>query len=480
MCMKNIFVALFLVFAIGSTPAQTHTLLKFKISRPYCIFNFLESSIGAVGTSDALKQYIETNTKGDTTFQKLIEEYKSLNIEIVFQRQGFPETRPSYRSVKDLLIIAAVQSNNLSEFKKEIVGILHSSDYSRLIFLMEKADVFYERIIWKRYKNSAIKQLHELEKYQNAANDAFVKLKRFYNSAWSNEIPFLIALTPVPGKDGGTAATPHANVLCADVLTDETNYEGRIAIVLHEICHVLYAEQSPKTQFDLETAFTKNNSVFSDVAKSYFDEGLATACGNGWTYQLLTGKVDTAGWYSNPYIDGFGHAIFPLVSRYLSKNKTLDNDFVSEAIQLFGQTFPKAPYDYGIQLNHLTMYSDEEEVRLRNQIKQNLFEQYQVYWLNFSTPIIGTESMTFLKESSGTQFVIVDRNRDKVFETLKIILPKLNEITYNLEDDFVINYYDKLNRLIIISNIKEGETSKLFQALKKQQYMDPKNVYWKY
>lgn len=478
--MKYFLLKLFIIVSIGSATAQVKPLLKFKISRPYCVFNFLEACIGATGSSDALKQYIETNTKDDTAFHKVIEDYKSLNIEIVFQRVGFPETRPSYRSVKDLLIIAAVQSNNLSEFKKEIVGILHSSDYSRLILLMEKADVYYERIIWKKYKNAAIKQLHELEKYQNTANDAYVKLKRFYNSAWSNEIPFLIALTPVPGKDGGTAATPHANVLCADVLTDETNYAGRIAIVLHEICHVLYAEQSPKTQFDLETNFAKNNSVFSGVAKSYFDEGLATACGNGWTYQLLTGKVDTAGWYSNPYIDGFGHALFPLVTRYLSKSRTLDSDFVSEAIQLFGQTFPKAAYDYGIQLNHLTMYSDEEEVSLRNQIKQNLFEQYQVYWLNFATPIIGAESMKFLKESSGTQFIIVDRNRDKVFETLKNILPQLNDITYNLENNFVINYYDKLKRLIIIANIKEGETSNLFQALKKQQYMEPENVYWKF
>jgi hypothetical protein len=41
------------------------------------------------------------------------------------------------------------------------------------------------------------------------------------------------------------------------------------------------------------------------------------------------------------------------------------------------------------------MYSDEEKIAGQNQIKQDLYEQFVVAWLNFSTPIQGTESMTF-------------------------------------------------------------------------------------
>jgi hypothetical protein len=293
-------------------------------------------------------------------------------------------------------------------------------------------------------------------------------------------MPFTVALSPVPGKDGSTAATPHANVLCADVLTEETNYVGRIAIVLHEICHVLYAEQSRKVQYDLEAYFAKSTSPYANVARNFFDEGMATACGNGWVYQFLAKKIDTSGWYSDPYIDGFGHALFPLVSQYLKLNKSLDSNFVVEAIRLFGEKFPKSPQDYGIQFNHLTVYSDEEKIAGRNQIKQNLYEQFAVAWLNFSTPIQGTESIAFLKESGGTQFIVVDRNHEKVLSALKNSLPDLVKIPYNLNENFVITYYDSLKRLIVIAKINEGETSRLFKTLKKKQFMDTLQPYWRF
>ena len=475
---RHILVLILIHISFISTDADP--LVKFKISRPYCVFNFLETCKGVYGTSEALKEYIEAHTATDSSFKQLINDYKSLYLETTFFRESFPETRPSYRSVKDFLIMAAVQSNDIPTFKKQIVGMLHNTDAQLLISLMERADIYYEKIIWEQHGKAAIRQLKNLQKYQSAANDAFLALSRFYNSSWANDMPFTVALTPVPGKKGGTAATPHANVLCADFLTEETNYIGRMAIVLHEICHVLYAEQSRKVQFDLESFFFKSTSPYANVAHNFFDEGLATACGNGWSYQLLAGKADTSGWYSDPYIDGFGHALFPLVSQYLKENKSVDSSFVIEAIRLFGEKFPKSPQDYGIQFNHLTMYSDEERIPDRNQIKQNIYEQFAVSWLNFSTPIRGAESMAFLKESGGTQFIIVDRNHEEVFSALKSTLLDLANIPYNLDEKFVINYYDTSKRLIVIAKIDEGETGNLFKVLKEKQYMDTSQPYWKF
>lgn len=478
-CIRHLLKMSLFFFTIGYASANNSPLVKFKISRTYCVFNFLETCKGVYGTSDALKQYIETNTATDTSFKKLIADYKSLYLETTFFRESFPETRPSYRSVKDFLIIAAVQSKDISEFKKQIVGILHNTDYARLISLMEKADVYYEQIIWRKHGKSALRQLKNLEKYQSSANEAFLKLKHFYNSSWTNDIPFTVAITPVPGKVGSTAATPHANVLCADVLTDETNYVGRIAIVLHEISHVLYAEQSRKVQYDLESYFAKSTSPFAGVVRNFFDEGLATACGNGWVYQFLAGKTDTSGWYSDPYIDGFGHALFPLVSQYLKDNKSVDSNFISAAIRNFAEKFPQSLQDYGIQFNHLTLYSDEERIAERNQIKQELYEQFAVSWLNFSTPIQGAESMVFLKETDGTQLIVIDRNHDKIISDLKKTLSDLKNISYNMDESFVINYYDASKRLIVIAKIKEGETAKLFKALKARRFLDTLHPYWK-
>ncbi len=253
-------VVILLLFHVSWISAHANPVVNIKISRPYCVLNFLETCKGVYGTSEALKEYIEANTKRDTTFKKIVADYKSLYLETTFFREGFPETRPSYRSVKDFLIIAAVESRDMSAFKMRIVGVLHNTDYYSLISLMERADVYYEEIVWKKHGKAALNQLKNLQKYQSSANTAFSALKDFYNSSWANDMPFTVALTPVPGKEGSTAATPHANVLCVDVLTEETNYVGRIAIVLHEICHVLYAEQSRKMQHALETYFAKSTS----------------------------------------------------------------------------------------------------------------------------------------------------------------------------------------------------------------------------
>jgi hypothetical protein len=59
-------------------------------------------------------------------------------------------------------------------------------------------------------------------------------------------------------------------------------------------------------------------------------------------------------------------------------------------------------------------------------------------------------------------------------------LPGLAKIPYNLNENFVITYYDSSKRLIVIAKINEGETSQLFRILKKNQYMDTLQPYWSF
>lgn len=468
-----------LCFLQAQATSDNPSLLRFKISRPYCIFNFLETSKGVYGTSDELRLYIENNTKTDTAFHKLIADYTSLSLETMYQHDGFPATRPGYRSIKDLLIMGTVQSDDIHEFKQRIVGILHSSDYERLIRIMNEANIWYEKIIWSKHGKQAMMQLKKLENYQQSTNSAFLKLKKFYGSSWPDDVPFIIALSPVPGKNGATAATPHANVLCLDVLTEETDYAARIAIALHEICHVLYAEQSRELQTELENYFSQSRSAYASAAHNFFDEGLATANGNGWVYKLITGNIDTKGWYSNEYIDGFGHFLYPLTTQYLSENKSIDGFFVTEAIRLFSEKFPRAPDDYGILFNHLVLHSDEEEPQARNKVKQDIYEQFSIYYLNFTSPILGDESTGLLKDSEETQLIVIDRNHEKTLDALKALLPEFKNVHYNVNDNFVISYFDHRKRLIMIAKINEGDTKLLFEAIKKQKFLTRTEPYWR-
>ncbi len=479
--LKKLFLCISLHFiALQSFCIPKKPLLQFKISRPYSVINFLEASTGAMGTSDALKEYIKSNTAGDTAYSKLIRRYQLIELSIIYQRTGFPESRPSYRSTKDLLMIQAIQSNSINEFKQSAAGILHNTDFLNLIDIMVEADQFYQKLIWSKYSQAALHQLSMLKKHEGSANDAFIKLKKFYNSAWGNDMPFIVTMVPVPGHSGGTSATPHANSLCIDVLTDETKYAERVGITMHEIAHVLYAEQSREVQSQLESCFSRNSSVNSQPTHHFIDEGLATACGNGWMYHMLTHKIDSEGWYDNEYIEGLGRAIYPMVSQYILQGKSIDQSFIDEAIRLFGEKFPKASMEYGIQINHLTLYADEERPIERQQISQDLRSQFMVSWLNFSSPILGPESLNFLKNNEGTQLIIIDRHPEPTLQALRSTLPDLNTINYNLNENFIINYFDSSHRLIIIAKTNEGESSLLFKALKEKRYVTTGETYWKW
>jgi hypothetical protein len=100
-----------------------------------------------------------------------------------------------------------------------------------------------------------------------------------------------------------------------------------------------------------------------------------------------------------------------------------------------------------------------------------------VYWLNFSTPILGGESLSLLKEGGGSQLIIIDRNYESVLTSLKGVLPELSSIPYNLNESFVINYFDANKRLIVIAKINKGETTKLFKTLQKQQFMNKERYF---
>jgi hypothetical protein len=303
--------------------------------------------------------------------------------------------------------------------------------------------------------------------------------KTFYNSSWTNDIPFTVALYPIPGKKGSSTATPHANSLCVGVFTDETEHVERMGVVLHEMCHVLYNEQSSAFQHKIDSVFTNSKSEYSKLAYNFFDEALATALGNGWTYQYINNKPDTGAWYDNKYINGFAHAIYPLVRRYLAGRKTMDADFVQEAIRLFGETFPKATTDYAILLNNLFMYADVETAQERKQFKNTVQTYFQLSHTNLSTPILHEYSLEALQAAKEPQLIVIDRNHERNMAKLKELFPAITGYLNGKTDpDYMLSFFDATKRPVIIINI--GNMEKLdeaLQALATQQYIDAQTPY---
>lgn len=447
---------------------------QFKISKPYCIFNFLEASVYNHSTSQTLQTFIDEKTKGDKEFAKLATDFAHIQLDYQFKREEFPPNRRQMRTTYDFIDIALVNSSTIAEFRDRIIGILPNSELQRLIWIMQDAEVYYDRLIWNDNEEKLQNQRAELEKYTAQCSESFTKINRFYNSCWIQEVPFVVALYPIPGKSGNSTATPHANSLCVGVLTDETDHIGRIGVVLHEMCHVLYDEQPSEFQHKLESYFAENKSPYSQFAYNFLDEGLATALGNGWAYKSINGELDPSPWYDNEYINGFGKALYPMVEEYISGNKQIDQEFVNKAIDLFGKTFPNSITNYGILLNRLAIYCDAETSAELDEAMNRVGKYFQMTNRNLSSPILDPISVDYLKNDAKTQFVIVDRDQAATCKELKKIFPELSKV--KMIPNKVYCFFDSKKRPVIIlvatdkANLeillKEMSTKKYFDQTK--------------
>lgn len=60
---------------------------------------------------------------------------------------------------------------------------------------------------------------------------------------------------------------------------------------------------------------------------------------------------------------------------------------------------------------------------------------------------------------------------------LKGVLPELTNIKYNLNENFMIRYFDNRKRLIVIAKIDKEDTDQLFETIKKQRYVNRADAY---
>ncbi|WP_161499257.1 hypothetical protein [Flavipsychrobacter stenotrophus] len=263
----------------------------------------------------------------------------------------------------------------------------------------------------------------------------------------------------MPGKRGNTTATPHSNSLVLAVLTEEKDYDMRVSVAVHEICHVLYGEQPITLQSSMDRWFATSKDPNALFAYNYIDEALATACGNGWAYEQLSGKEDKTGWYDNEYINTFGHAIYPMVKEYIAANNQLDSAFVHRAIALFSDRFPVAYKNYQNLMNKVNIYTDAATQQDFGNINGVIHKYYRITSSYGSYPI--SESIQQLDQATGTQFFIVYRDHAANY---KLLCERFRQLrSYKSDAEGVISFFDDQKRPVIILNAKDS--SRIDRAL---------------
>lgn len=451
-------------------------VVQVKFSKPFALIKFLETAKGGVSISKTFKHQIDTSyLSRDTAFVNLVNKYSNLNLDYVYSKEQYPEKRKRINSTWDLLCIAAITANTNEEFFEKIIGFYPNTDYLKLKQVVLCVEPFYDSFIYTKKNKSVIKdKTRELQSLSPKLNQLFDKFKIFYGSTWDKSIPFNLAIYPIEGNRGQTTATPHANSLEMGFLTKEDDNFELLSIGMHEMCHVLYDEQSLIKQQRIDSVFTDSTNTYYKMAYRYFDEALATALGNGYAYKYLSNELDSGEWYNDRYINLYAKALYPLVEQYLNQNRFIDKEFIVKSIEVFRKTFPNAIYDIEPLLIKVDVYFDADTDQERNSVFGMMNNIFRVYSSNTSTPINDKVSLSNIKQSPETQFIIIHKNQIKNIALIKPLFKTLTTLPPN-KKNLLISFLDKNKRAVFIILVEnEAKLKEAFLILKKQKEIDPK------
>ncbi|MEL6988753.1 MAG: hypothetical protein AAGK97_13130 [Bacteroidota bacterium] len=390
--------------------------IQIQTNKALCLFSFLETAKGENSTSSSFKEYIDKHLEGNEKFASIVKEYHGLNLSYSFKKEEFPEGRHSYRNTKDLIWVALSNSKNVEDFSQRIIGYLPHQTHVRLVSLLKETEAIYDELIWKEEQENILRMEKQLSNYKGQIAEAFKKVSQFYGTTWDQSIPFRISLCPIPLEKGSTSAIPKGNVLICNFLSrNENDYKGRLGVIIHEMCHILYDEQPLEMQQNLDDLYAKSNSEYAKLTYTYTDEGLATALGNGWAYEYINGALDETDWYNNKYINGFAKALYPSVKEYIDAGKSMDAAFVNQSIEIFKETFPNAIYETAILMNEIKLFANAEEMPDIEYISSSLRKFMQVRSMWFSTPIKAEQSIQTFHDPQVTKcFVIEKENAESI------------------------------------------------------------------
>jgi hypothetical protein len=447
-----------LTLAVLLLVANTYggSVVHFKISKPFCVLNFLRAAGNDAHVSRTLIAYVRRHvpTADSARFYKAVNSFMQIELDNSFTWTEYPTLRQKPKSLAAIINNAAIQCNSIEEFLNRTTGLLPNEQWQQLRNAMQTAAPVYEKMM-SGYAAAMNNQLAALETYAEEADNIFYQLKKFYGSSWGDDIPFTVGLFGIPGAKGNTNAAPYSNSLALGVLTEETNHKERMGVAIHEICHVLYEEQPLKLQRRLDSVFAANKSAYARYAYGYLDEALATACGNGWAYAQLAGSLDTAAWYDDDYINRFAKALYSEVKRYIKAGKTLDKAFVNKAVLTFERTFPDAIYDYANLLNSVNLYTDAPTHDVFNDLYNSLSRHVRMTNSNASYPIADKETQDRIDNEEGTQLFIVHSNHAENFGVLKKKFPQIADLDAGKEG--IASFYDNRKRPVIVINVRSTE-----------------------
>ncbi|MES2627354.1 MAG: hypothetical protein V4616_00165, partial [Bacteroidota bacterium] len=450
----------------------------FTFTKPHSLLNFVETILDRQGSSSTLRTIFRESRFNTPAARTKLEALSKCKTEYSYRFDGYPESRYMYRSTWDLLTIASARCQTLGELKIASVGLLPNSEHHELFETLNYFDTIYSDLVWNDNLNKLAGYCTQLSDYaQNRSIDLlFQKLSTFYGSSWDPDVPFRVCLYPIPGKRGNSTATPKGNIVTCGVLLDDYNYANTLGVVLHEVCHLLYREQSPELQNRFEQWFLTAKPSSRLLAYQLVDEALATALGNGWIYESIAGKSDTADWYNDPYIDKFAKNAYPVIREYVSHGGTIDPALVNSLCAVYDRIFPGADHDLNTLFSNLRIVADLNDTVVPV-VFPALFRNFRVSGAGLSSPL-DEKNLDDLSTHLATRVILITSDNKAAWEFVK---KKVKDLQGLKTGDMNRNYFQLLQSTEGVSYVLVNLQSpaflpELFEQMKLKHRIDAGNA----
>ncbi|WP_143305058.1 hypothetical protein [Chitinophaga vietnamensis] len=445
------------------TAAQTRFNVRF--SEPLAVYQFVQS-LSAHAPDNAFKDAYQRSAFNDPAHNGLLAVFDTLRTYYSYDYTNYPYGQRTQGSTEGLLKKHLINAATINDFKLQAVGIIPNIDLITLTDILNQFQPVYRSLIYLPNKTAFEKQLDTLRYLVKTVNipayfDAGVQ---FYHAAWDSSIPFEFAVYPLPDA-GGFTASAFQNIAVSAMQTHLEDYNVLLSVMMHEIFHILYDEESPAFKIQLERWFNDRPTKSSRYAWLLLNEALATAMGNGYVYRQLNGQLDSTDWYNRTYINKMAKRIYPMVKDYIDRRQAIDKDFADAYIRIYDRDFDWL-YDVDNVLAYRYLLTDDAQ---DFQALGRLFPYRSVY--EFSDEISGS-SVEKMSTTPITKLVAIYKDHQRKLSLVKSTFEELKDWAPDATTDFTraILLKDK-TWLIIFNNVKTNTADKLgVLKLKKDGY----------
>jgi len=422
-----------------------------KFSEPLAIFVYVDQ-LSSKHPDNVFKKQFGTSIYNREKYKSLLAQFDTLRINYSYDFDGFPYGSKIPGMTEALIKKNLISSANLKDFKKKAVGILPNSSLLQLTAILYEFQLVYRELVYQPNKVKFEKQLSEitdLVKTKNL-NTYFDKGLTFYKSYWDESFPFEIAFYPFPSEAGFSAEAFCNNAVCA-LTPDTKDYRILLGVLMHEIFHILYDEQSVWVKNNIAKWFAANPSKCSTYAYLLLNEALATSLGNGFVYEGVSGKKDEGDWYNRKYIDLMAKKIYPMVADYIGQKKAIDEGFVNIYIKFYEENYS----DWLNEMSNLMCY---RYVITDNASDFAIFsKQYPYCSLSQYEDQVTELSIKKLHATPITKIIIVSKDNENKLTLIKKEFPELKEWKYKAKTDFIYTIFlEDKTQLLLINTIKNS------------------------